>query len=93
MNDKVLPKNSFQDENYCLERVCTKCGSKKYEEDNSKYSYLTKSLSVEGVDVLKEVNKMAEFYHHKHLIILNKKVHDIIKKYDSTAQFSPVVLK
>lgn len=93
ISDNILPENSFCDENYYLQKVCTKCGSKKYEEDKNKHIYLTKSLSEEGVSALQEVNETTEYYHHQRVIIVNKNVHDIIKKYDSTARFYPVFLK
>jgi len=93
VSDNILPENSFKDENYCFRKTCTKCGSKSYEIDENKYVYSPKSISKEGLEALHEVNKTAEYFHHQQLIMVNKNVHDIIKKYDLTAQFYPVFLE
>lgn len=90
ISESVIAANNYKDDNYVLKGICKKCGKINYEINERQYNFVMKKLNSEGINNLKNVNITQGYYHHQPQILLSKKLHDIIKKYDSTAQFFPV---
>ena len=93
ISDNILPEQSLVDSNYLFKAKCKMCGTLNYEKDKKQFFYAKKLMTDVGVQDLKDVNKTKEYFHHQPRMIISRKLHDIIKKYDATAQFYPIFLK
>ena len=93
ISDNILPEQSLVDSNYLFKAKCKMCGTLNYEKDKKQFFYAKKLMTDVGVQDLKDVNNTKEYFHHQPRMIISRKLHDIIKKYDATAQFYPIFLK
>lgn len=93
ISDNVLPEKCYEDKNYFFRAKCMICGATNYERDEKRHYYVPKTISEEGALCLKEINKTAEYYHHQPKILINRRMHDLIKEYVPSAQFLPVYVK
>ncbi len=93
VSDSVLPEKSYEDRNYFLKAQCMVCGASNYEVDERQHYYVPKTISEEGALCLKEISKTAEYYHHQPKMLINRKMHDLIKEYVPSAQFFPVFVR
>lgn len=89
-SDNILPKESYIDGNYQIKSQCNICKSRNYEINTQQHTYVDKFLTKNAKKNLRSVNKTAEYYAYHPQILISKELHDMIKKYDPTAQFYPV---
>lgn len=89
-SDNILPEHSYIDLNYSYKSTCSQCDTINYEVNEKAYRYIHKKISKKAVHRLQPVNITKEYYCHQPLIMINKELHDIIRKYVPDAEFFPV---
>ena len=87
----IIPSGKYVDGNLKIDGTCGKCGSTNYIQSEGQYHYVHKFISKDIVDQLEPVNYTQDTSYGLRTLIINKKLHDIIKKYcNHPYQFLPV---
>ena len=89
----ILPKESYKDPNYELNKICDKCGSVTLSENEEIFIQHPKTITQEGLAQLQDINFTYEYYDGYRELIISPKVYSTIKKYVKDVSFMPVYLR
>lgn len=89
----ILPKSSYEDPNYELNKTCSKCGAVTLNENEEIFIQHPKTITQEGLDQLQDINFTYEYYDGYRELIISPKVYSIIRKYVKDVSFMPVYLR
>lgn len=90
MSDNILPEDFYIDPVYDDGLICPVCGRKIFQYKKFPHWELPKKMMEDAVKMMKPVNLTSEIYNYQHKVIISPALHDLIKKYDKTAQFIPI---